>query len=270
MLALHHFLDRHGGDDVQRHAGVVAFAVAGRAFDDRIVTGDAGLLRGLRNIVDIGAERDHRLASPHDATHAVGMPAMPRSILKPSFSRMPVRYLRGFEFLKAELAEAEDAIDHHLRLLLHVVDFAGEVGFHAASFSGEIFDCPKAQAALRRITNEVRNMRAPFDMTYQSSTSTRVGESGRGRMGMMENWRRVAGRSLTGCRGNNDLHGSSASSGRHRLRRDRCLPRHPPLPSDAAHGRLQGCCGRRELRSFVEAGGTTAGRNRGSRGAGRC
>ena len=32
------------------------------------------------------------LPSPQVATQAVGMPAMPRSILKPSFSRMPVRY----------------------------------------------------------------------------------------------------------------------------------------------------------------------------------
>ncbi len=30
---------------------------------------------------------------PQEASHAVGIPAMPRSILKPSFSRMPVRYL---------------------------------------------------------------------------------------------------------------------------------------------------------------------------------
>ena len=43
-------------------AGVVPFAVTGRAFDHRIVVGDARLLRRLRDAVDVGAERDHRLA----------------------------------------------------------------------------------------------------------------------------------------------------------------------------------------------------------------
>jgi hypothetical protein len=32
------------------------------------------------------------LPLPHVAIHAVGMPANPRSILKPFFSRMPVKY----------------------------------------------------------------------------------------------------------------------------------------------------------------------------------
>ena len=43
-------------------AGVVPLAVTGRAFDHRIVIRDARLLRRLRNAVDVGAERDHRLA----------------------------------------------------------------------------------------------------------------------------------------------------------------------------------------------------------------
>ena len=62
VLALHHFFDGECRDDVQRDAGVVAFAMTRRAFDDGIVIADAGLLRRLRDIVDIGAERDHRLA----------------------------------------------------------------------------------------------------------------------------------------------------------------------------------------------------------------
>ena len=32
------------------------------------------------------------LPDPQVAIHAVGIPAMPRSILKPSFSRIPVKY----------------------------------------------------------------------------------------------------------------------------------------------------------------------------------
>jgi hypothetical protein len=40
MMRLHG--DRR--DDIERHAGVVAFTVPGRAFDDRVVIGDARLL----------------------------------------------------------------------------------------------------------------------------------------------------------------------------------------------------------------------------------
>ena len=76
-LALHDLLHREHRGDVQRHAGVVPFAVSGRAVDDRIVIADARLLRRLRNAVDVRADGDHRLADPHVATHAVGMPAIP-------------------------------------------------------------------------------------------------------------------------------------------------------------------------------------------------
>ena len=62
LVALHDLLHRNRRDDVERHAGVVAFAVARRAFDDRIVIRHAGLLRRLRNAVDVGAQRDHGLA----------------------------------------------------------------------------------------------------------------------------------------------------------------------------------------------------------------
>ena len=79
------------------------------------------------------------LPDPQVATHAVGMPAKPRSTLKPSFSRMPLRYLRGLELLEAQLAEAEDAIHHDLRLLLHGVDLARQVGLDGGLFLGGDF-----------------------------------------------------------------------------------------------------------------------------------
>ena len=62
LLALHDLLHRDRRGDVERLPGVVPFAVARRAFDHRIVIGDAGLLRRLRNAVDVRAEREHRLA----------------------------------------------------------------------------------------------------------------------------------------------------------------------------------------------------------------
>ena len=58
LLALHHPLHRDGGEDVERRAGVVPLAVAGRAVDDRIAIRDAWLLRRLRNAVDVRSERD--------------------------------------------------------------------------------------------------------------------------------------------------------------------------------------------------------------------
>ena len=62
LLALHDLLHRDRRRDVHGLAGVVAFAVARRAFDHRRVVGDARLLRRLRDAVDVGAQRDHRLA----------------------------------------------------------------------------------------------------------------------------------------------------------------------------------------------------------------
>ena len=52
------------------------------------------------------------------------------SMVKPFFSRMPVRYLLRLELLEAELAEAEDHVDHLLaevehRLRLHVGGHGG-------------------------------------------------------------------------------------------------------------------------------------------------
>ena len=64
MLALHHLLHRQRGNDIERHTGIVAFSVTRGAFDHRIVIRHAGLLRSLRDIVDIGSERDDRLALP--------------------------------------------------------------------------------------------------------------------------------------------------------------------------------------------------------------
>ena len=62
LVALHDLLHGDGRDDVERHAGVVALAVPGRARDDRIVIGHAWLLRRLRNAVDVRAQGDHGLA----------------------------------------------------------------------------------------------------------------------------------------------------------------------------------------------------------------
>ena len=58
LVALHQVLDRERGDDVDGLAGVVALAMAGRALDQLLAVGNAGLLRCLRDAVDVAAERD--------------------------------------------------------------------------------------------------------------------------------------------------------------------------------------------------------------------
>ena len=73
--------------------GVVAFAVPGRAFDDRIVVGDAGLLRRLRDAVDVRAERDDRLArAPRRRSTPSECRPRSRSTVKPFFFEDAVRY----------------------------------------------------------------------------------------------------------------------------------------------------------------------------------
>ncbi len=134
VLALHHLLHRDGREDVERHAGVVPFAVAGRAFDHRIVPSHAGLLRGLRDIVDIGAERDDRLARAPGCHPRGGNARVIALNLEAFLFQNAGEILRRFELLKAKLAEAEDAVHHHLRLLLHGVDLANQIGLHGRLF----------------------------------------------------------------------------------------------------------------------------------------
>ena len=102
------FFTRDRGGDVQRLAGVVPFAVARRAFDDRIVIRDAGLLRRLRNAVDVRAQRDHRLArSPgrHERGRDAGDALLDgEAVLPQDVDQVRLR----LDLLEAELAEAED------------------------------------------------------------------------------------------------------------------------------------------------------------------
>src|SRR5262249_35291353 len=62
LVFLHKLLQNDRRSHVDRLTRVVAFAVAGRAFNDWIVIGDAGFLRRSGDAIDVGDERDHRLA----------------------------------------------------------------------------------------------------------------------------------------------------------------------------------------------------------------
>ena len=59
------------------------------------------------------------LPLPHVAMNDVGMPATPSSTWKPFFLSTSTRYVRRLELLEAELAVAEELIDHLLREVLH-------------------------------------------------------------------------------------------------------------------------------------------------------
>src|SRR4051812_19781087 len=114
MLALHHFLDRERGDDIERHTGIVAFPVARSAFNHGIVIRHSRLLRGLRDIVDIGSERDNRLAlSPRcdeGCRDSGDTPLDAESFLLKNAGEI----FRGLELLESEFAKTEDAVYHDL------------------------------------------------------------------------------------------------------------------------------------------------------------
>ena len=109
-------------------SGVVPFAVTRRAFDHRRVVGDTGLLRRLRDAVDVGAEREHRLpGSP--ARHERGRNARDallhgEAVLFEDVDQVAV----GLGLLEAQLGEAEDLVDHLLGEGLHPIDGRNGLG----------------------------------------------------------------------------------------------------------------------------------------------
>ena len=119
LLALHDLLHRQRGDDVERRAGVVAFAVPRRALDERIVIRHARLLRALRDAVDVGPERNHRtsrapLRDPGgwNAGHAI---LNDEAVVAQQLAEIALR----LDFLEADLAEAEDHVVHLLAEVEH-------------------------------------------------------------------------------------------------------------------------------------------------------
>ena len=113
-LALHHFLGGERADDDHRLAGVVALAVAGGALDERVEVGDAGLLGGLRDAVDVAAERDHRRAGAPARHPGGGDAGDPFLDLEAVVAEDAGEVAGGLDLLEAELAEAEDGVHDHL------------------------------------------------------------------------------------------------------------------------------------------------------------
>jgi hypothetical protein len=126
-LLLHHPLHGERRGDLQRHPGVVPFTVARRARDHRFVIRHAGLLRRLRDVVDVRPEGDDWLPrSPPRSPRGrdSGDPVLNgEAVLLEDVGEV----LRGLEFLEAELAEAEDRVVPFLDVFLHRVDLEADV-----------------------------------------------------------------------------------------------------------------------------------------------
>ena len=114
VLALHDLLHRERGGHDERLPGIVPFAVPRRPLHQRVAIGDARFLRGLRDAVDVGAERDDRCA------RAPACDPRGRDAGDPPLDREPVRFENtgdiplSLELLEPQLAEAEDGVDHLL------------------------------------------------------------------------------------------------------------------------------------------------------------
>jgi hypothetical protein len=122
LLALHQLLHGDGRGDIHRLSRVVTFAVPGRPLDEGCVIRDPRLLRGLRDAVDVGSERQHRLAATpgrHERRRDARDPFLHgEAVLAQDVDEVAVR----LDLLEAQLAVAEDLIDHLLRERRHRVD----------------------------------------------------------------------------------------------------------------------------------------------------
>src|SRR5262249_37013526 len=116
MLAFHDLLHRDRGENIQRHPRVVAFAMSGCAFDHRLMPRYRRLLRGLRNIINIRTEGNYGLSLAPRCDKRCRNSGYTALDFETFFFENPGQVFRSFDFLKSELSEAEDAVDHDLRL----------------------------------------------------------------------------------------------------------------------------------------------------------
>ena len=102
--------------------GVVPFAVAGRALNERVLVADARLVAGLRDAVDVGAERDHRFAGAPSGDECGRNSGDAALDLEAVLLEDAGEVFRRLDFLHPELAVREDLIDHLLDHLRSRVD----------------------------------------------------------------------------------------------------------------------------------------------------
>ena len=159
-LALHHLLERERRSDVHRLPGVVSLAVSGRALHDRVVVGDAGLLAGLGDPVDVAAQRDDRTARAPRRPPRRRHPGDARLDLEAVLAQQVHReYARRLDLLEAQLGEAEELVHHDLPELRvgpdvrrHFFQQAIEVGGLGGGRGGE-GEGGKEQSGERRVVS---------------------------------------------------------------------------------------------------------------------
>src|SRR3990172_12384211 len=115
-------------------------SVPRRSFDERVVVRDSRFLRSLGNAVDVAPEGDDRF-SRAPARHPGGGDAGDSLFdFEPVLSQKGHEIARGLDFLKSQLAEAEDLVDHDLGELRHLAHLGGcgvlELVFLIWSLSG--------------------------------------------------------------------------------------------------------------------------------------
>ena len=129
FLPRHELLHRQRGNDVERHAAVVPFAVSWRTAHQRVARRRTGLLVGLRNAVDVGAQGDHRRsAAPlcHPRRRDPGHTPFNGEAVLLQHAR---QILRCLGFLHPEFTEREDLIDHLLCESGAPIDTPDQLGF---------------------------------------------------------------------------------------------------------------------------------------------
>ncbi len=97
--------------------------MAGRAFDDGIVIRDAGFLRSARDAVFIRDEGDDGFSAAVGRDPGRGNVCNSLFDLEAIFLENTGNVFRGFDFLEAEFAEAENLVNHLLREGLQFVGF---------------------------------------------------------------------------------------------------------------------------------------------------
>ena len=118
LVTLHKLLHHDGGDNVDRLAGIVSFAVAGTAAYHRIAVAHSGFVAGLWDAVHVGAKGDFRLpGSVAPSRRPCGRNAGHALLNFEAF----LLQQRGdvalrFVFLEAQLLEGEEHIHNFLHL----------------------------------------------------------------------------------------------------------------------------------------------------------
>ena len=127
VLPLHDFFHRECRRDNECLPRVVSLAVSGCPHDERIAIRHPWFLRCLRNTVDIGPQRDDRLARTPGCHPRTGYAGDTVLYLEPVLLENIGDVSLGLELLEPELGEAEHAVDHLLGEVAAALNIGGDL-----------------------------------------------------------------------------------------------------------------------------------------------